>query len=626
MGKFRCAFVNAPMNFLLGIAEALRWKSDTGSRSFFDRPTCGAHNLKQPKAHVSLALQYLAEVKDVARQSRKHVCLISSSTTSDCMTPLRVLRFGSCALQSQGIRTRSHPKLVTSVVRSEQAVCSTTRTCIMQLSFSFAHGGSHGPLVFEPHIRIDDVAHHLKRSLKQSEQVYARFLWDGTWLPAGQKLSETSVKDGDVLETLWVSAVPLGDIGNDVHEVLPRRAPLDWSAVDGLTLDVAGIFQIERHLDQLQKSIVPSLQVLDIRQCGLRPEFIRSLFEQLPATLKELRASRNKIGPDALECLGNGDFKLRVFDIGYSHCSSCAALSGIGGILSGTLEELGVGDLQSATRPSTLLAGILASCPRLKVIDLTFNTDRGFLDETFKSLAEHCPLIEAVYAYHTEPTASVLHECLSGCQNLAHLEVGGISQPETIRSMAQLPSLKALRLEVFSSQQDMVDALCSLKVETLFLEFTANVETDDDEDDIEDVLDLNLNPEALAEAFGKSTASCFSLAVGGAVDPMILQSIGSRLHEFGPGRSHGEGVSILDTLLQAPNCCVNLMRLEVCYHEQIKAETLAEVAEMCPQLMHLQLNADDHDFQMMPIDNGVLALGRYCGMLEHLESWALIIH
>ena len=282
-------------------------------------------------------------------------------------------------------------------------------------------------------------------------------------------------------------------------------------------------------------------------------------------------------------------------------------------------------------RPPTLLAGVLSRCPQLKAIDFADNNSEGFLSETFRSLAQHCSLLEAMHGYRTEPESSVLHGFLSQCRNLGRLEVSGISTPESINKMAELPFLRSLRLELFSNHQDMIDAICNLKVETLFLEFTSREEEDDDdedddEDSVELCLDLCTNPQDLAESFGKSSATCLSLLAGG-VDPVVLQAVGSRLYELGPGRSGGEeypAPGILGTLLQVPSSCVNLVQLQVNFWEQIDAAALATVAEMCPSLKQLRLNADDYDFQKAPIDEGVLALGRHCSRLEHLESWCRI--
>ena len=488
----------------------------------------------------------------------------------------------------------------------------------MQLLFRFVHGDTLGPWDFEPHMLVDDVAYRVKSLTKPTEPVYARFLSEGSFLSSGQKLSETALKERDVVETVWAPALPLEEQGNDRWEVLPRRLRNSLKLdTDPCSLDVSGVCKLEQHLQELARCFTPALQVLDIRQCGLPSKVLQSLFAQLPPSLKELKASRNFIAPPVLECLCDRRLNLRVLDIGCSHCKDCSSLMRVGGIVDGTLEELGVGDLTAVTH--TLLAGILVKCPRLKLIDISCNHNSGFANEAFRSMALHCPLLEAVYAYRVEPEVSVINDFLSRCQNLSHFEVSGISAAETVLRMADISSLRSVRLELSSSSQDMIAALCSLNVQTLFLQFGVEDDSDND-DDNEFPLDLCTNPQDIAEAFGKSKATCFSLIVAG-VEPVVLQAVGSRLYELGPGTAHGEGYSILNTLVQVPSCCVNLVRLSINFYEQIDAATLAAVAEMCPLLKDVQLNADAHDFQKTPIDKGVLALGHHCHDLEHLDSW-----
>ena len=164
-----------------------------------------------------------------------------------------------------------------------------------------------------------------------------------------------------------------------------------------------------------------------------------------------------------------------------------------------------------------------------------------------------------------------------------------------------------------------MEAVCRLKVGTLFLEFT-NKAVDQDGD----VVGLCGNAQSLATSFGSSPSTCLSLTVC-AVDPPVLQAVGSRLHGLGPVRSHSSGHSILGALAQAPSCCVNLERLSINYFEQIEAGTLATVAGLCPLLKHLRLNADELCFQKTPIDEGVLALGRHCSRLEHVDPWPAVL-
>ena len=472
-------------------------------------------------------------------------------------------------------------------------------------------------------MRVDDVAHRLKTLVKPEEKVYARLLLEGSWLTSCQKLSETSLTDGDVIETVWASASPLAEQGNDRQEVLPRRPAilpsLDRRAGALDLLDLSGMYKLHQSLHEMEPLFTPSVQVLDIRQCGLKAPLLRQLLAQAPASLKEFRASRNFIDPSVLECLCERSFPLRVLDIGYSHCKDCSLLPRIGEILGAYLEELGVGDLAKLKTSTTLLAAAVTKCPNLKVVDFAHIDNLGFLDETFKSLAQHCPLIEAVYGYRTEPRAAMLQDFLSHSRNLAHLEVSGISAPETIRQMAELTSLRSLRLELCSSDPDMMESVCRLQVETLFLEFNGDPDAEGcAEDDIEFVLDLCDNSQELAKSFGKSPATCISLIVA-AADPVVLQAVGSRLHELGPMRSHSSDHSILGALVQTPSCCVNLVRLSINFYEQIDAGTLATVAGMCPLLRIVQLNADEFGFQKTPIDEGVLALGRQCSRLEHLD-------
>ncbi|CAE7624002.1 ANK1 [Symbiodinium sp. CCMP2592] len=495
----------------------------------------------------------------------------------------------------------------------------------MQLSFRFADGRSVGPLEFEHHVRIDDVASHLKAVVKPTESVYARLLWESSWLPPGQKLSETSLNDGDVLETLWASASPLPENGNDGAEVLPRRrANLLKCSEDSAgrldVLDCSGMYKLDRDLDGFEQCITPSLQVLDIRQCAFKADFIRRIFAKVPATLKELRASRNIIRGSALECLCDRGLSLRVLDIGYSHCEDCSSLPRIGGIAEGSVEELVIGDLESLTEKPRLLADVLPLCPQLKLVDFAWNNQESFLSNTLQSLAQHCPLVEAVYGYRTEPEAPQLLELLSRCQNVTHLEVSGISSPEVISNMAQLPSLRSVRLELTSSEAELMKAMCRLKVETLYLEFGWVDDDDHDEDDIEFALDLCENPTELTEHFSSSSATNVSLVVAG-VEPSILEAIGSRLHQLGPLRAHSADHPILEALVQAPSCCVNLVRLDINFYEQIDAGTLATVAERCPSLKIVMLNADENGFQKTPIDEGILALGRHCSKLEHLDLY-----
>ena len=183
---------------------------------------------------------------------------------------------------------------------------------------------------------VDDVAYRLKTQIKPTEKVYARLSWEGCWLPPCQKLSGTSVADEDVIETMWASALPLAVQGTDGQEVLPRRLPVlprfDSSASEGVFdfLDFSGMYKLDQHLHELEllpTASLQSIQMLDIRQCGLQANYLCQLLVLMPSSLKELRASRNFIDKSVLECLCDSGFPLRVLDIGYSHCKDPSALN-----------------------------------------------------------------------------------------------------------------------------------------------------------------------------------------------------------------------------------------------------------------------------------------------------------
>ena len=73
------------------------------------------------------------------------------------------------------------------------------------------------------------------------------------------------------------------------------------------------------------------------------------------------------------------------------------------------------------------------------------------------------------------------------------------------------------------------------------------------------------------------------------------------------------------------HCCANLLSLDVNYYEQIDGKKLALLAAACPLLQSVSLNADDCDFQLHPIDEGILALGEHCHQLEHLDMYDRIL-
>ena len=57
------------------------------------------------------------------------------------------------------------------------------------------------------------------------------------------------------------------------------------------------------------------------------------------------------------------------------------------------------------------------------------------------------------------------------------------------------------------------------------------------------------------------------------------------------------------------------------YYEQIVSSDVVAIAQGCARLERVQLNADDMSFQIAPIDEAVLALGRHCPELMHLDLY-----
>jgi len=486
----------------------------------------------------------------------------------------------------------------------------------MKLSFRFVHGDTLGPWDLEAHHRIDDVAHRLRTELKPGQQVYARLFWDGAVLPPYLQLSASGLPEDAVVEMVWVSARPLDDIGNDVYPVLPRRLLKTEDLEAGTIIDVAGAYKAQALLSGLASYFTPKLQVLDIRQCALKPPTLTDLFSKLPRTLTELRASRNFFTGEVLDCLGGLGLSLRVLDVGYSHCTNCQQLPKLVGP---SVEELGIGDLASLS--ADLLKSILSRCPNLKWLDCHNIFSPGSVPAVLSGLAESCPLLETFLAWDTEANTADLVNFLACCKRLAHLEIFCVSA-EPLRKLSELPDLRRLRLQLNSADRDMISAVCSLRLETLVLHFASDVDEDSEDEVIPatDPLDLYTSPEELEKYFGESTATCFSLGIS-AVEPMVLQAIGSRLHDLGPVRTHGGEHSILGSLLLAPSCCVNLTELRINYYEQVDADTLAAVAAQCPLLQKVHLNADDLGFQETPIDKGVLSMGQHCPRIEVLDLY-----
>ena len=461
--------------------------------------------------------------------------------------------------------------------------------------------------LLESDFEASDFVYNMSQQLaavhKPDQQVSARLVHQGTVLSPGFRVSECSLKEDDLIDVVWFTWIEPPKEGNSGSEVLPRRSKESFQMADG-HLDACGIFvrdMMERQsfAADLASQVTATLRILDVRQCGLRCESVRAIFEQLPESLEELWASRNHIDSQAMKSLGERSLKnLRVLDVGYSECEDLEALPDL---VNENMEQLILGDL--CDLDVDCLEQTLAKCPELRFLDIQTNDKLAAAGAIARSSK-----LQKLFARRVDLEAEALTQILLGCLCLQHLAIDGVSESHA-ELLAKL-NLKVLVIGV--TDKAILPKICALKVETLLIEPQMM-----DDEDIPLYFFEDVGP--TVEALKSSTATSISLHTN-AFDVGVLEAIGPRLYAVGPRMDHGTH-SILSSLRKVPLCCANLISLTVNYWEQIDGKELALVAAACPMLQEVSLNADDFDFQATPIDEGVLALGKHCHQLEHLDMY-----
>lgn len=219
-----------------------------------------------------------------------------------------------------------------------------------------------------------------------------------------------------------------------------------------------------------------------------------------------------------------------------------------------------------------------------------------------------CSELRKLLAQYVHFSEEALQQILESCQQLEHVVLKGINDLSTVQRLKKL-NLKVLQASLTPNHQILAE-ISTVQSDTLMIgiDFLEALE----EHKLEDL-------SSTVEALKMSPATCIAWSAE-AVNIAVLQAIGPRLCEVS-GACNNTSDSVLSDLAQIPASCANLISLSVNYYEQIDPKDLVKVAAACPMLRDLHLNADDCDFQRAFIDEGVLALGQHCHMLQHLDMY-----
>eukprot|EP00927_Polykrikos_kofoidii_P003245 TRINITY_DN11290_c0_g1_i3.p1 TRINITY_DN11290_c0_g1~~TRINITY_DN11290_c0_g1_i3.p1 ORF type:complete len:587 (+),score=100.04 TRINITY_DN11290_c0_g1_i3:61-1821(+) len=436
-------------------------------------------------------------------------------------------------------------------------------------------------------------------------------LWQGSMLDKGITLAEAGVRDGAIIHVVWRARGVLREFRNCNRNVLPVRDMKD-EALLKREMEFGGV-DVSGCLFVTSSALLPflstGLRALDIRQCRMKDSEVKAVFEALPASLEELRASRNKISRSALESLSRKGLCFKALDIGYSECGDCTSLPRVVGERT---EELVLGVLESLT--SKTMHEVILRCPHLKKIDIYgYSCDFNLV---LRDLSEHCLELEVLETDWCTFEPSLVTELVTKCRLLKVVALHNVDVLGTVAAIGSLPLLDTLCVSAGNAKA--VAPIASAVVNTLQLH--AHLGGEDHSDtwfEEASTLDTAL---ATSRALDQSSASCIELGLP-FLDASILRAAGPRLQGLHGSDLEPAPYSVLSLLKDVPECCSNLRNLHVCYWEHIDAKVLAVVAAACPLLEELYLNADGCEFQTSPIDEGIVALGKYCHNLVSLDLY-----
>lgn len=434
------------------------------------------------------------------------------------------------------------------------------------------------------------------------------FIWEDIKLPFDQTLADVGVADGAELLVDWLDSgqrPPFRHRNANVLEVRPQlddrmlNAALASMTFPESKLSLAGCKAVEV---DLAGRIPVSLRALDIRQCNMNEAQIEALFKSLPACTTSLEASRNLISNLALQHLSVVGCRLKVLDVGSSDL--VPDFMALQPLLGETIEELGLCDIASVE----MVIWLAPLCPNLRKLDISFA--RGFKagrgEDAWKQLGGHCPLLQEVYAQWCECPPSSLASLAGGCPMLHALVIGKGSGTGLTALEGRSVTLNLLDIEVSCADEVAIAARLDVRWLVLRAEWESSVAEDFPFDRVElflkDIVatDVELR---LAE-----------------VSQGMVSAVGSRLR----GVSAEQVTTLpglLPSLVDTSPLCHSLLELRVAFVEQILSQDLIKIAANCPLLEIVHLNADQQGFQRTPIDEGVLALGRHCHQMRHLDLY-----
>mmetsp|Transcript_156240 Transcript_156240/g.501293 ORF Transcript_156240/g.501293 Transcript_156240/m.501293 type:complete len:593 (+) Transcript_156240:71-1849(+) len=497
------------------------------------------------------------------------------------------------------------------------------------IQFRFLSGEETDPHEFLSTDPVYVLSLHVKRLKGIVGCESPQLVFNGSILPMGLALSSTALVGGCTVEVVFMAVGDLPLYDNRGSDVLPVRIWVDPASslpvgASGGHLDLSGFTHLNAAI------VVPllsaSLTSLDLRQCWMKLADMHAIFGAVPASVKELRASRNFLNSECLQALSAKGLQLRVLDVGYPD-SSGMALVGISELVGEHTEELIVGDFDISAESLHLWDSILKRCPNLKKIDISWCKCRGsaFGTAVLQALSEHCPQLEVLAAAHCDCSPDAVIAVATKCTRLKVVALDCLNLP-SVAVLAQLPNLEVAHLEMASAGALLL-AAAELKVNQLHLGIHGPAEPDEQACCEDAPGGLQALGQRLAEALAKSTATTIGLSLPldcPCLDIAVLRAVGPRLQSLTEVTWRSEGsttTSMLSLLSQVPESCGSLRVLSISFWEQIDPGVLAVVAAACPNLEHLQLNADSHNFQKSPIDDGVAALGRHCLNLVYVDLY-----
>ena len=306
------------------------------------------------------------------------------------------------------------------------------------------------------------------------------------------------------------------------------------------------------------------------------------------------------------------------------------------------LVELGCADLRTDIVEN--LGQIASRCPNLVHLDIAWAHNEEVATRGLLAVARECRHLQELHTQWLPVSSEAMAAVAAGCPNL-RVWVAGESHRlllriEGLRSLCRHKLvLDTLDVELggdFTSASPECAEGAAVLLQTLDVKELV-LRTKRDQDD-----DLRRKPadawatEAPVDSMAMRPLIHALSTMRSAVDTLglhfcwvtegLLNAAGSRLRVLdltggGDGRRPGESVLPVLAATAAAGRCPNLEELSIHYYEQVDPLHLAQVAAGCPHLAVLDLNTDEMDFQLAPIDAGVRALGEHCPEMRHLDLY-----